>query len=73
MPTEPIAKYTMVPEVERKDGGWVVLHYRGSGLMPSHFTTEEEARRQAKKMAEKIGTSNEFALVVSVSEAYFPK
>lgn len=61
------------PEVERKDGGWVVLHYTGSAWLPSHATTEDEARRRAKETAERIRASNEFVLVLHVSEVYLPK
>jgi hypothetical protein len=63
----------LAPEVERKDGGWVVVHYTGSAWLPCHATTEDEARRQAKVTAESIRGSNEFVLVLHVSEAYLPK
>jgi hypothetical protein len=63
----------LAPEVESKDGGWVVLHYTGSGWILNHLATEDEARRHAKHMAERISVSCEFILVIPISEAYLPK
>ena len=63
----------MKPEIEKRDGGWAVIHYTGSGWILDHFATEEEARKKAKEAAERIYASNEFILVLQVSEAHFPR
>jgi hypothetical protein len=70
MPTNPVATFTMIPGVEKRDSGWVVLHYNGSGWIIDQFTAEDEARSRATETANRMCASNEFILVFPVSEVY---
>ena len=74
MPTAPNARFDpFTPEVEKKNDGWIVLHFTGSAWIPKHHATEDEAKRHAKELAGRIGESIEFVLVLPALEAYLPK